>query len=216
MWAAAATAPAGEAPTLSTETPTPRSAHSASARASWAPSPSASRYTAIEPTPSSRASCAIQAAGSSTAEFPHEITVCSRSPRRVARVFTATLPLCDTSATRPASSGRRASPQSATRSWRATIPFPFGPQRGRSWRRAASARSRSIAVPCAISPKPAPYTTAPPQPIAPASSTTAATPAAGMATTTASGGSGRSESVGKHGTPCASSRPGFTPQTVPG
>ena len=170
----------------------------------------------MDPTPSSRASCAIQSAGSSAAELPQEITVCSRNPRRVVSAFTATLPLCDTSATRPASSGRRASPQSATRSWTATMPLPFGPQTGRAWRRAVSASSRSSAAPCAISPNPAPYTTAPPQPILPASSTTAATPAAGMATTTASGGSGRSDSDGKHGTPCASSRPGFTPQTVPG
>src|SRR4051794_131966 len=36
-----------------------------------------------------------------------------------------------------------------------------------------------------------------------------------MATTTASGGEGRSASEGKQGTPWADSRPGFTPQTSP-
>jgi hypothetical protein len=41
------------------------------------------------------------------------------------------------------------------------------------------------------------------------------TPAAGIATSTASGGDGRSASEGKHRTPCASDRRGFTPQTAP-
>ena len=156
------------------------------------------------------------AGGVRVTAFPQETTVCSRRPRRVASALTATLPLWDTSATRPGSSGRRASPQSAARSWIATIPFPLGPQTGRSCRAAAVASSRSSSAPSAISPKPAPYTTAPPQPAAPACSTAAGTPAAGIATTTASAGSGRSASVGKHGTPCASERPGLTPQTVPG
>ncbi len=45
---------------------------------------------------------------------------------------------------------------------------------------------------------------------------TAGTPAAGIATTTASGTPGRSERDGKHGMPCAEARRGLTPQTSPG
>ena len=156
VWAAAASAPAGEEPTFRTVTPTPRSAHSANASQRRTPSPSASRYTAIEPTPSSRASWAIQSAGSTPAELPHETTVWSRSPRLVASVLTATFPLCETSATRPGSSGLSASPQSATRSWSWTMPLPLGPQTGRPCRRAAASSSRSSSAPLAISPKPAP------------------------------------------------------------
>jgi hypothetical protein len=96
------------------------------------------------------------------------------------------------------------------------MPFPLGPQTGRSCRRAAASNLSSSARPAAISPKPAPYTTAPPHPRAPASSTTAGTPAAGIATTTASGGEGQSASVGKHSNQWADVRPGFTPETCPG
>ena len=131
-------------------------------------------------------------------------------------MLTATFPLCETSATRPGSCAGRASPQSASRSWSATIPFPFGPQTGSPWRRATASSSFWSASPDEISPKPAPYTTAPPHPVAPASSTTAGTPAAGIATTTASGGDGHSASDAKHGNPYADERPGFTPQTSPG
>ena len=164
---------------------------------------------------SSRASAAIQSAGSTATELPHETTVWNRRPRLAASAFTATLPLCDTSATGPGSSARRVSPHSAAPECSATIPLPFGPQTGSEWRAAASLSLRWCSAPSAISPKPAPYTTAPPQPSAPASSTTSGTPAAGMPTTTASGTSGSSESDGKQGKPCASARFGFTPQTGP-
>ncbi len=79
--AAAAAAPAVDSPAFSTATPTPRSAHSASASHISAPSPSASRYSAIERTASSRASAAIHSAGSTATELPHEITVWKRMPR---------------------------------------------------------------------------------------------------------------------------------------
>ena len=49
----------------------------------------------------------------------------------------------------------------------------------------------------------------------PPRSMTSGTPAAGIATTTASGTPGRSESDGKHATPWASVRRGLTPQTSP-
>ena len=58
--AAAARAPAADAPTFSTATPTPSSAHTASASHSRAPSPSASISSAIDRTPSSRASTSTQ------------------------------------------------------------------------------------------------------------------------------------------------------------
>ena len=133
-----------------------------------------------------------------------------------ASAFTATLPLCDTSATAPGSSGASASPHIAAPVGTATIPFPFGPQTGSEWRAATSRRRRSCSAPRAISPKPAPYTTAPPQPSAPASSSTSGTAAAGIPTTTASGTSGRSDSEGKHSNPCADDRVGLHAPDRPG
>ena len=76
-------------------------------------------------------------------------------------------------------------------------------------RPASRAPRRDLAEACAVD-------TAPPQPSAPASSTTAGTAGGGIATTTASGGSGSALRMGKQGHPCASSRPGLTPQTSPG
>jgi hypothetical protein len=96
------------------------------------------------------------------------------------------------------------------------MPLPLGPQTGSSWAAATAASSASSAVPDSISPKPAPNTTAPPQPSAPASSTTLATPLAGIATTTASGGEGQAPSDGKQGRPYTVPRFGLTPQTSPG
>ena len=135
----------------------------------------------MDRTASSRARAAIQSAGSTATELPHQTTVWNRIPRLAANALTATLPLCDTSATDPGSSARSVSPHIVARQCSATIPFPFGPHTGDECRAAASARRRSCPAPSATSPKPAPYTTAPPQPSAPASSTTSATPAAGIA-----------------------------------
>ena len=95
--------PAAEAPTLSTATPMPASAHSASASHSRAPSPSLSRKRATERTPSRWAMACSQSPASTTAWLPHETTVCRRRPRRAASALTATLPLCETTATWPAS-----------------------------------------------------------------------------------------------------------------
>ena len=91
---------------------------------------------------------ASQSPASTTAWLPHETTVCRRRPRRAASALTATLPLCETTATWPASRGTSASPHSAARSWKATIPSQLGPQTGRSWRSAAarSARLQALAV----------------------------------------------------------------------
>ena len=124
-----------------------------------------------------------------------------RRPRWVASAFTATLPLCDTSATWPGSRGRSASPQSAARECMATMPLPLGPHTGSSCCAAAATKSAWSGTPDATSANPALNTTAPPQPIAPACSTASATAAAGMATTTASTGAGRSASDGTHGRP---------------
>ena len=147
--------------------------------------------------------------------LPHETTVWKRSARRPASAFTATFPLCDTSATGPGSSGASASPHIAAPEPIATMPFPFGPHTGSEWRSATSLSRSSYSTPRATSPKPAPYTTAPPQPSAPASSSTSATDAAGMPTTTASGTPGSSDRDGKQSNPCADERFGFTPHTGP-
>ncbi len=194
MWAAAAFAPASEEPTLSTATATPASAQSASASARCAPSPSDSRKRATERTPSERASAASQSLASSTAWLPLETRVWKRKPRRDPSALTATFPLCEIRATGPGSSGGAESPQSGARAWAEITPLPLGPQTGN---RAASAVSRSSlcsSSPALLSANPAETTTAPPQPSSAASAITAVTPGAGIATTTASAGSGRSAS----------------------
>ena len=215
MCAEAARAPASEAPTLSTATPIDRSAHSASASPSFAPSSSDSRKRATERTPSRSASAASQSLASQTVWLPVETTVCQRIPRREPRALTPTLPLWVTMATEPGSSGRTTSPQTIARSATATIPLPFGPHTGRSWARAISRSLASCPRPDSTSAKPAESTTAPPQPSSAPASTDSATDAAGIATTSASTGSGRSATVGTHGRPRTSSRFGFTPQTSP-
>ena len=175
MCAAAAVAPAAVAPTLSTATPIPRSAARASARVSRAPSPSDSRKSATEPTSSSSHSASSIAAASTTAWLPTEATVWKRSPRPSAIALTATFPLCETSAMRPAGRGASASPHSAARLWNATSPSQFGPITGRP---AAVAASRSSACSAAdpASANPAAKTTSPPQPRRPAARTTSGTP----------------------------------------
>ena len=81
----------------------------------------------------------IQSAGSTATELPHETTVWNRSPRLAASAFTATLPLCDTSATRPRLERRAGCRPTARRAeCSATIPLPFGPHTGSEWRAAAS------------------------------------------------------------------------------
>ena len=129
--------------------------------------------------------------------------------------MTATLPLWEIIATPPGSSGATESPHIGAREPTATMPFPFGPHSGSPPASAASRSSRSSPRPPSISPKPAESTTAPPQPRATASAITAGTPAAGIATTTASTGSGRSVTDGTQGRPCTSVRRGLTPQTSP-
>ena len=147
------------------------------------------------PRPSSSTSAASSVAASSTAWLPTEATVWKRSPRRTASAFTATLPLCEISATRPAGRGTSTSPQSAAAPWNETSPSQLGPITGMPDSAAAAASSDwSAAAPASANP--AANTTAAPQPRRPAARTTSGTPAAGIATTTASTGSGRSSSVG--------------------
>ncbi len=138
-----------------------------------------------------------------------------RIPRREPSALTATLPLCEIIATPPGSSGATESPHIGAREPTATMPLPFGPHRGSPPAVAASRSCRSSSRPSSISPKPAESTTAPPQPVAAASAMTAGTEAAGIATTTASTGYGRSDTLGTQGRPCTSSRRGLTPQTSP-
>ena len=64
----------------------------------------------------------------------------------------------------PARAAAARRPTSWRREWSATIPLPFGPHTGSEWRAAASRSRRSCSAPSATSPKPAPYTIAPPQP----------------------------------------------------
>ena len=234
MWAAAAAAPTADAPTFSTATPMPASAHAASASHSAAPSPASSTSSATDRTSGSVARWASQSAVLTTVSFPDEIAVWRRSPRRVASALTTRLPLCETSPTCPGSTGFSASPHSAAREWSATSPSQFGPQTGKACRRAAARSSASSVAPAggasvataeetagdgaetrAPSRKPAAKTTAPPHPIAPASSIRPGTVGAGVAMTTASGADGRSASDGKQGKPWASARFGLTPQTSP-
>ena len=193
----------------------PRSAQAARDPARRSPSPSDSRNIATLPTPSSSQTAASQSPASSAAWLPPEITVWYLIPRREPRALTARLPLWEISATGPGSSGATESPHIGAREPTATMPLPFGPQTGIPPDAAASRSSRSSSRPPAISPNPAEITTAPPQPRAPASETTAGTPAAGMATTTASTGCGSSVTVGTQERPCTSSRRGLTPHTSP-
>ena len=200
---------------MRTATPISRSAQPASARARSAPSPSSSRNSAIERTPSSAATASIQSAAEITAWFPVETTVWKPIPRRIPRALTAMLPLWLISATPPSWSRSTESPQSGARDPTETTPLQFGPQTGRPPSRAIAVSSRSSSRPASISPNPAERTIAPPQPRSIASERTAATPAAGIATTTASTGSGRSPTLGTQGRPWTRSRFGLIPQTSP-
>ena len=213
--AEAARAPATEEPTFSTATRTPRSAATASACASRAPSPSDSQKSAIERTPSSSATASSQSLASQTAWLPVDTSVCQPMPRRAFSALTATFPLWETIATGPVGMSIRASPHIGASAWMAAIPLPLGPHTGRSPRRATSVSSRSSPRPASRSPKPAEMTMAPPQPRSIASRSVSGTPAAGIATTTASTGSGRSTRRGTQGSPWTSVRFGLMPQTLP-
>ena len=215
MWAAAAARPRSEAPTFSTATPTPSSAHTASASRSRSPSPSDSTSSAIDWTSGSRARCSTQSGVVTTASLPLEIAVWSRSPRRVASALTTRLPLCDTSATCPGCGAASASPHSAARECSAISPSQLGPQTGSACRSAASLKARSSDAPGGGLPEARAVDDRAAAPSAPASSMTAGTPAAGIATTTASGAEGRSDSDGTQAKPCTDDRRGLTPQTSP-
>src|SRR3954447_22751516 len=234
VWPAPAAAPTADAPTFSTATPIPASAHAASASHSAAPSPGSSTSSPTDRSSGSVARCASQSAVLTTVSFPDEIAVWRRSPRRVASALTTRLPLCEISPTCPGSTGFSASPQRAAREWSATSPSQLGPQTGKACRRAAARSSASSVAPDggarvatadagaatdaetrAPSRKPAAKTTAPPHPIAPASSIRPGTVGAGVAMTTASGADGRLASVGTHGKPWADARVGLTPHTSP-
>ena len=158
------------------------------ARPSHSPGPpSSSRYSAIDPTPSSIRQELQIVGGASTAWLPLATTVWNRRPRRVASAFTATLPLCEISATAPGSRGVSASPHSAVRVCVATIPLQLGPHTGQAVTRRPPRQGRACnPTPPATSANPALNTTAPPHPRAPACSTQRARPPPGSTTTTAS------------------------------
>ena len=177
-----------EAPTLSTATPMPASAHSAER---LAPAARRRRRSPGRARPSARR----RAARARASQSPASRRPGCRTRRRCAgaargarpSALTATLPLCETSATWPGlSRHERVAPErravvAARRSRCRWARTPAG--RGGAPRRRSAACS---AAPSGVSPKPAAKTTAPPQPRAPACSITAGTPAAGIATTTAS------------------------------
>ena len=213
--AAAASAPARDSPTFSTATPTLRSAQSASDSASLAPSPSSSRNSAIERIPSLRARAASQSPASRMVWLPAETRVWKSIPRREPIALTARLPLWVIIPTGPGRSSGTESPQRGARAPTEMIPLPLGPQSGIPALPATSASSRSSEPPPGASPKPAAMTIAPRQPRSAASAREAATLGAGMAKTTASTGSGRSDGDGTQSRPCTVSLVGWTPQTGP-
>ncbi len=163
--------------------------------------------------PSSSTSASSSAAASSTAWLPTDATVWKRIPRPTASALTATFPLWETSATRPGSRGTNASPHSAAPAWKAISPSQFGPEHGQrpGGRRAARPAARRRPPP-----RTRPRTRRRCRSRAPApTASTSGTPAAGIATTTASTASGRSSSDGTHGRPCTVDRDGCTPYTGP-
>ena len=129
--------------------------------------------------------------------------------------MTATLPLWEIIATRPGRNACTESPQRAAWAVKLTMPLPFGPQTGNPAASAEAFRRASRARPDSTSPKPAATTTAPPQPSSAASAITSGTPAAGIATATASTGPGRSAIVGTQRMSRIRSRFGLMPQSSP-
>ena len=141
-------------------------------------------------TPSRSASAPRKSAASSTAWLPQDTTVCSPSPRREARALTATLPLCEITATGPGSRGAdRVAPQRDAVGQR-DDPVAVRARTPACRPRPPRARACSAAPPRA-SANPAANTTAPPQPSAPRlARPRPARPRPGSPTTTASGASG--------------------------
>ena len=189
--AAAAPAPAGEVPTLSTATPTPRSAHSRQRLQSGPrrrrPRGRGRSRRRPPPAPGRRPSRPGRARPRCRRTRPCEPQAAPRGQR-----VDGDVAALGDERDAPGSSGRSASPQSAARSCSATMPLPLGPQTGSRWRAAASASSRSSA-PALARPRRSPRRRRPRRRsrVAPACSMTAGTPAAGIATTTASGGLGQ-------------------------
>ena len=146
--AAAASAPAAEAPTLSTATPTPRSAQRASDSASRAPSPSSSRNRATERTPSPRRERPRASRG-----VEHRL-VAGRDERvevdpapGADRVDGEVPALGDHRHGARARSSGTESPQSGARAATEMTPLPLGPQSGSPPARATSRSSRSSSRP---------------------------------------------------------------------
>ncbi len=127
--------------------------------------------------------------------------------------MTATFPLWLISATGPGSTASSGSPQSATRSGSETIPLPFGPHTGIPPAAAINSRLQ-VGGPRLGEPRREHHR--PLHPISRARARTRGASAAGKATTTASGTSGRSSSAGTAATPCTDARRGFTAYTRPG
>ena len=151
------------------------SAQRASAAASRAPSPSDSRNSATEPTPSRSHERREPVAG------VEDRLVAGRDDRveadpaaRAERVDGDVAALGDHRHAAGLERRRPSPPQRRARAT-ATIPLPFGPHTGSPPAAAASRSSRSSSRPASISPKPAASTTAPPQPRSAASAITAGT-----------------------------------------
>ena len=168
--------------------------------------------------PSRSATAASQSLASSTAWLPVETTVWKSMPRREPIALTARFPLCEIIATgagleRPAPSRPRA----------ARGPRPRSP-RCRSARRAASRPRAATSAQLALESPPAGGLAEPGgdrrsrrrSRARPPRRATPGTSAAGIATTTASTGSGRSAGDGHADRrPCTLVRVGWTPQTGP-
>ena len=209
---------ASELPTLSTATPIPRSAQRPApgrggrrrrrtrgrGRSSRRPSSSRDRLDPVArrrapPGCRSRRRCG------------------SRSRGREPRALTPKLPLWVISATGPGARRSTESPQSGARAARRDDPVAVRPADRQPGRASAASRSSrfQLAAPPASRRTRREITIAPPQPRSPASTITGGHAAAGIATTTASTGSGRSATRGTQGCPWTASRFGLTPQTAP-
>ena len=203
-------------PTFSTATRTPRSAQRASASARRSPSPSSSRNIATERTPVALADRRQPVAGvehrlvaggedrvvadpaaraervdgdvAALGDHRHAARAPAERPSRPTSAPASRPRRCRSRSGRTAAARRPAPPRGAPAPARARLRSRRNRPRARPRRRSRGRPRRAI---------------------------TAGTPAAGIATTTASTGSGRSVTEGTQGRPCTSVRRGFTPQTSP-
>ena len=180
VWAAAARAPASEAPTLSTATPIPRSAQTRERlgeRRAVVVGLQEERHRSQPVALGQRRQPVARRADRLVAGRDHRVPADPASGAE--RVDADVAALRDHRRPRPARgrAGRR--PTLRPGAPRATIPFPFGPQTGRSCARATLTSSAWCSRPDSTSANPAESTTAPPHPRSAPARTAAATPRPG-------------------------------------